>query len=1414
MYVDKVVEHFYRQRRFNEAWSKAVVGAGDASDPSRQSNGYLSLGRICYEFGQYREAGSLLRNAVDILRSQADDSIGPESHQFHASADYAAILILKCAMSEPDQSVHVTAADLKTASAKSSFDLIASDFMARDVYDNLQAKLVFAESSSSELLIEQLRAHRRAIRSARSLHDAAMYDKAREMARNFYDQVDAALVVPIADETSSQVGPLGGRFSRYMNIVPFRTTYEYLRAGFEYDCGEVRRSLELFQQFLRGEEANGHVAARIGLVRVARELGHDVTALCAEYDAQLAAEEFSGTSLSGKRVEFLHVERALLKWTLASYVSTHQPARALRICDEADQIIGSYFEGRPASNYDLVPKQQSYGAIGYHLLRGHEGEALRLAKSFLRDWHLADLVKFLDFRSIDSPGSRTIEGSPSADLKHELVRAVVSLPRAASFPFVCRSRTHAGLLAIPDMLAAIGRLPEALGWLEAILHSVVTEIDGRQTVDGQMSQAPLGSSLPHAESDRSLARWMSLLNMIGLHEMAGRLPEVMGQPQRWSVEIKREVALSYLGAWKFAPAEQAFKKLMAVEREEVAIWGLNGLADGSRRDPRDAISQTDRWVAKFTEHRGGDDSLSLAAQATIVIAKGWVELQHGDPERASRAFVDGLGFAPHDVGGWIGMVRALRVLGRHKEAIGLLDWLREPDQTSTHTALLPSLAKGSKSDLADIARGVYVRYSDLLEVERGWCYIDIDEFELARESFEIATRRSPYIMSGQRGRLAAMAWLKPNQVDEVLNEILADAERWVAEANLEGEQLLRRLHDDLLIEGGRLMSRLGNCDKADELFEQFQRRRASLGRGGVSRTSQLRILRIAEAHLDANRLAEAERSLAAFDETERLIVERAEAKDQPQRPTFTLKPSSGTDRVVRLFRVRWLLANQSFECALRETDNLIAEASGAEEAKGLGPNEHLAVAKLILLFEHRKYRQVLDLANEKEPGRRVVFGSDIRRLIAAWSALALAELESPGSDARRRHVAEASTRLKESDRTSVDEIHLGAILRALRNGPIGRLRPSDPIRPIMSRPVVAEITTAIGELDGALRRRPYSGAIRRDKAALLIALGRLEDASAELERARQTVSSDARIDLLTGVIAYKRGEFERSISWFRQAVDLDPRDPVHHRALAVAYFANEQPREALAIINNGLQSVELGPQAAHRQLEATAIQLVALHIRQMKPRDRASHLRQLLTPELKTILRSGRHDEIRSDRDADTAAALAEIEDVVGEVPSAWRRRRAVRGWNPDHPGLATAKAPAFGRQFDLDAWRNRFGWLFLSSIASVVGILVANAARAELPDWAEAVAVNLANETRTFVLLGPVAFGVAFLVALFEQRFTSLRVGNVFEATLEAGDPVPEIVHVDLDMSVSRLLVVSGFSHFRPEVRNYFYDDRSLFGQ
>ena len=431
----------------------------------------------------------------------------------------------------------------------------------------------------------------------------------------------------------------------------------------------------------------------------------------------------------------------------------------------------------------------------------------------------------------------------------------------------------------------------------------------------------------------------------------------------------------------------------------------------------------------------------------------------------------------------------------------------------------------------------------------------------------------------------------------------------------------------------------------------------------------------------------------------------------------------------------------------------------------------------------------------------------------------MAELEPYESKQRHAYVSRATSLLADTDRMSVDEIHLAAILQALRNGPIRGLRPSEPGRRRSSMSLTAEVETALDQLDRANRRRPYSGSIQRDRAALLISLDRLPEASVELSRARKSVMSDPRIDLLEGVIAYRRSKFDEAIRLFRQALDQDEHDHVHHRALAVAYFANGQQRLAVETLMDAIKTIEdsrwPNADAARAQLEATAIQLTALRLRQMRPLSRAWDVRRLLTPEMKAIVASRpRGGSVTSSREADTTLALAAIDAATGRPDSAATRRKRVREWDPDHPGLAGSRHSTPESSFDLGAWRRPLLLLFLiSTVVIFVGTLAASFATV-LPDGVDTIAAGIeANATKLF-LLGPTVFGVAFLITLFDQRLTGLKVGSVLEATLEAGELVPEIVHVDLDMSVSRLLVVSGFSHFRPEVRNFFHDDRSLFGQ
>ncbi len=1485
----------YRRRDFKVAWQQTLQSE-NSSNKGTRAFGLLTQGRICFEFGRNREALTRLLRAAQLCREFSQNLGTFDAEYVHSVADYATILAFKSDLAEGHVRTSLKNVALHTGTAKQCYQLLVTDFLVDQEYREVAGELAFSLTDSPELMIEKLRAHRRAIRSARTLGDRGMYRRTVDDAERLYREVKNRLPQTMYDASPQSSEPLGSRYSRYLGMVPFRTTFQYLQAGLAYDVGDLRKSLTLFEELIASPAGAGHVAARIGHVRVARELGHDVIALCEAYGGELHSEGFSasGGLERGEGQRFMHIERALLIWTQASNEATARPQAAIELCKQADELItvfqGGRFETRPepsSTSTDsetpgsenspigvdedreepgcgVVPTCQSYSAIGYHLRRGDERSAMDLAKMLLEGWDLKSLTEFLRFEIAEHSVGPLALRPPAERLKEELTEAIRRLSPTAAFPRLSQPRCWAALLAIADLLRGVGRIPEAVGWYEAILHSTTVEVSRRRCPEQAQSEADfssvlLGPNLHHAEGEQVLARLLSLLNLFGLHEDVIEIVELVdeeglgayGEPKSlvsrqtkesldahrlWSDEVAREVGLANIGRWQFDEARRQFSTAnesitrhgrptaeseqggLNMAREDVAMWRLNGLVDIARRDPESALDTTKNLVTTFKRYRQRIAPLSPTAEATVAIAEAWVELQHGDSGRGLRGFVKAIGLAPHDVSGWIGLVRCLRVKGRHNEAIALLDWLREPDRLRLPGSLQPADSMGSPMDFNDIARGVHLRYRSLLHVERGWCYFDLDEFDRALEAFESAEKGAPYIISGQRGRLAAMINLEPGQVDQRIVRIVNDVEQWLARINKPDNHYLKRLERDLQIEGGRLMSRLGHYAKADELFERYLRSERPIGGGPADRRPQLRLLRIAEAHLDANRKAAARRILQQFDTNQ--VISLAARSDRV--PSLTLKPNTGkTDRIVQLFRIRWLLMCRESKQAKGEIERLLK----SENDNGHPRNEHISVAHLIVLFEHRLYEEALAEAARGPAAAEDPLGSDIRRIVAAWSALASAELKPHGSSERRRRIDLAEDSLEKTDRSSVDEIHLDAILMALRYGPPNRrLAPegSQHDREALSRTSV--IVESIGHLDRALARRPYSGALRRDKAALLIALNRLSEASAELKMARRTALHDARIELLTGVVAYREADYAESISRFQYAVDLDPRDQVHHRALAVAYFADGQPDEAMAAVAYGLRCVPKQPADARVQLEATAIELLAMRLRQVKRRQQFAEYRRLVSPKVRDILSSPPLNKaVRSEREATTALAIAEIQSVRGLRLSAMRYRRKVRSWGGASSGFAGGKSPNAESDFDVALWRRVFLSLCLATLLVAYAAVVVNALLPAMSTsgfpgtassgWLTVSVKGLRNDLWPLVMLGPASFGIALFVLLFYQRLTGLKVGNVFEATLEAGEPVPEIVHVDLDMSVSRLLIISGFSHFRPEVRNFFHDDRSLFG-
>lgn len=305
----------------------------------------------------------------------------------------------------------------------------------------------------------------------------------------------------------------------------------------------------------------------------------------------------------------------------------------------------------------------------------------------------------------------------------------------------------------------------------------------------------------------------------------------------------------------------------------------------------------------------------------------------------------------------------------------------------------------------------------------------------------------------------------------------------------------------------------------------------------------------------------------------------------------------------------------------------------------------------------------------------------------------------------------------------------------------------------------------------------------RDEAAILISMGDREGASERLRRAAHLDPSDARVPLLQGVVHFERNELPEAIENFTRAAALDAADYVHHRALAYALLEAGQLDRALRAVDEGIRRVRTPRRLRLHLLRA---RIVAERVRLADSEPAQTELLEC-AEQLQRSWSLATTDRDRADLIARRAFLFARANNPR-RAANELRRARQL-----DHRNLETER---LSRQLEWrarpDDWAERNGSIVATGLAAaalfaltLALVIIGSAGRT--PNWGPTI-------TGFAMATGLLIFGLAF------NRITKFSVKDV-SLELASNRPVEELVHVDLDLSASSLLLVSGYSNFRPSV-------------
>ncbi len=973
-------------------------------------------------------------------------------------------------------------------------------------------------------------------------------------------------------------------------------------------------------------------------------------------------------------------------------VGSDDPEGAYRICADADRQFG-----------ELPHTRLSYARLRY---------LTRFATDLNVVQHEIDEV----VTNLDAPGiTPDLFALAPPDVGNLIERIDRLSGKPPPFSDDEARNTERALLAAADTLRALGRDQIARAWYDALVKWF-------------------------PDSGLTRGRQISLLSSLGDHQAVEDSLTTADKATNAdrSEYLDQEKARYYLAVGRYDDARAEFCALATSDWRWTAIEGWTGLIDTARR--RRDVELARRHASEALEALNGCGEEVLAE---IDIALGWVETQLGNPRHGLRLLLKALRAIPADVGAWSGVLRGLRLLGAHDEALEVCQQLL--GEASGRRELGWWDTGGNGRPIQDLT----LRHGGRIRSEYGWALLDLGRRDEARKAFDLALNRSPNLAAAYRGLVVAGAGDRRSLLDAE-KDAFARLNRSIR--NRDG--LTRDIH----LEVGREMLNLGERTEARRRFDEV---RARLPRDTTSFGLARRFLyAIADAYLDQKMVPEAaaclrevrHRSAGAADPTwadldEREVIANAKllmAGNRPREARAQLRERRKLTptAVSEAFRIAQVIAD--FEC--REFNRAL------ESCREIGLDEPVT-------------------ANERLGPIQDIPHSQIRTLLESWIWLAQSELpENRGKE--KELITNAAACLDKTDETSVEEIHLRAIVEA-RRAALGE----------------GSYPAARQYMMQAIERRPYDPALRRDLGAIELAVGDIDKAIEALHEAKHSATHDARVSLLLGAAQFEVGQVGPAIQNFKAAAAVDQHDYVHHRALVVALLEVGQVDDALTAVRQGLATVTTPRRV---RLELLHARVRAERAETLHERQRANELAQA-ERSLKAAA-AGRRSP--ASEKAELLARRAFLAARQGEVRRANTLVASALKVDP-----SCDEARHLRTQLDLGP-KGLPRWLAPSVPVVALGWLVAFLLTLGAVGWSVLRPGSEVRAETQLIFLGMVA--LAPLVLLLAPRISSL---SLFDVTveLEGFTPVEEKVHVDLDLSASQLIRVSGFSNHRPSVS---YDD------
>lgn len=588
-----------------------------------------------------------------------------------------------------------------------------------------------------------------------------------------------------------------------------------------------------------------------------------------------------------------------------------------------------------------------------------------------------------------------------------------------------------------------------------------------------------------------------------------------------------EVGRANLALSRTASAEFTFQEIVDAEVSlDAKATAHAGLIDCARQNHDLRLCDTRRRAAsQQLGARGG--------AARIWTAYAWAELQLGSPLVALDILValassrtDGQSpseSALFDLGACIGLVRALRLLGKHVSAASVGRAMIDSGDRSVD---VPEITGGPLF----LAAGFSPLLKSSLYAELGWSQLDIEDRRSARVYFDQAAKLAPWNSTLRRG-----------VIESFTIEGSTSADTRAAEREI--EQLLTSLR------GGR-----GNPTPRDALISATKAAHAN------------GLFELRDGLLDTHSAVDvSEHELASSNGT-RHEVAFIDLLLVAGRVQLAVERSSRLSRYVDDDRVALALVRVAV-AAGRDlaTDSVLhdrfeALASGSFAASFLAAAIDVDAGRLESAWSRISRRRQLVEAQRRSIGKELAqtigsshrgaeaLESDYHNVLCAWICVARADRPYATLERRTGDLEEAARYLTKTDRVSVEQKHLELVLSCLRDN--------------------FTLARTVGQ--EALRRRPHSPQIHRDLAMVEVAAGDIAEARRQVALASMQYAEhdggaqDARLEVLKGHLERLAGDQLKALGHYRGAAAMSPGDIGARRQLILHLLRQSDLGEALA----------------------------------------------------------------------------------------------------------------------------------------------------------------------------------------------------------------------------------------------------------